>query len=61
MTTRLIQPIRLTAANDNPGGATEAFIACAQLVSLLGRATARGYAEAQPANIPSAPTEKKAR
>lgn len=55
------QPTRLTAANDNPGGATEAFNACAQLVSLLGRAAARGHADAQPANTPSAPTERQAR
>ncbi|AQS49311.1 hypothetical protein BMG03_17060 [Thioclava nitratireducens] len=51
----------LTAANDNPGGTTRIEIAPTGLVSLLGRAAARRFAQASaPANITTAPTERTA-
>ncbi|OWY18273.1 hypothetical protein B6V73_00200 [Thioclava sp. JM3] len=52
----------LTAANDNPGGTTRIEIAPTGLISLLGRAAARRFAEASaPANMTVAPTERTAK
>lgn len=51
----------LIAANDNPGGTTRIEIAPTGLVSLLGRAAARRFAEASaPANETTAPTKRSA-